>query len=265
MVDGGVFDLFDARMGEVAGFVAAAAAQVVEVQESLLVLGAVDDEPPALLFSLRLWVLSAGERPLRRAQIWRWPAATVIGFCVPCTASSSCPGWPSYIRSTSCAWCGCSSITSTTRNCTPCPDRPLCTRSPVNARFLTFRAERQFHAQQQIRDAQTTEQWHQRYAIRAGVEATMAQASARSDAHRTRYKGTAKTELQHIFTACALNLIHIYHWITGTPLQKACTSRIAMIAAATATWICQQSPRGSNLNYDLYVMLDIHSRYVVGW
>jgi hypothetical protein len=76
---------------------------------------------------------------------------------------------------------------------TPCPGRARCTRSPVLARHLTFRPRTQYETQQQLRAEQATDTWRERYAHRAGIEGTIAQAARRSDVHHARYRGLAKT------------------------------------------------------------------------
>jgi hypothetical protein len=78
-------------------------------------------------------------------------------------------------------------------DCTPCPDRARCTRSPTSARGLTFRPRAQYEAQRRIRAEQATDAWQARYAHRAGVEGTIAQAARRSDLHHARYCGLANT------------------------------------------------------------------------
>ena len=89
-------------------------------------------------------------------------------------------------------------------DCRPCPDRARCTRaSPVNARSLTFRPRAQYEAQHRIRAEQATSAWQDRYAHRSGIEGTIAQASRRSNVHQARYRGLAKTHLQHVLTALA--------------------------------------------------------------
>jgi hypothetical protein len=71
-----------------------------------------------------------------------------------------------------------------TSDCTPCPDRSRCTRSPTNPRHLTFRPRPQYEAQRQLRAEQATDGWRERYAHRSGIEGTIAQAARRSDVHR---------------------------------------------------------------------------------
>lgn len=72
-------------------------------------------------------------------------------------------------------------------------------------------------SQQQIRAQQETQTWRERYAQRSGAESLMAQASRRADVHRARYRGQAKSHLQHVLTAMALNLIRIDAWLHGSP------------------------------------------------
>jgi hypothetical protein len=60
---------------------------------------------------------------------------------------------------------------------------------------------------EQARAAQTTQEWKQRYAIRAGVEGTIHQATATTGIRRSRCLGLPKTHLAHIITATAINLI----------------------------------------------------------
>ncbi|MEU5431558.1 IS1182 family transposase [Streptomyces olivoreticuli] len=111
-------------------------------------------------------------------------------------------------------------------DCTPCPQRARCTRSAVNARSLTFRPRPQFEAQQRLRAEQATDAWRKQYALCSGIEGTMSQASRRCHIHHARYKGLAKTHLQHVLTAMALNLVRIDAWLTGTPHGGSWTSRL---------------------------------------
>ena len=109
-------------------------------------------------------------------------------------------------------------------DCTPCPLRSRCTSSTTNARKLTLRHREQHEALERARTEQTTDQWKQRYAIRAGVEGTIHQATAVTGIRRSRYIGLPKTHLAHVLAATALNLIRLDAWWTGTPLGKTRTS-----------------------------------------
>jgi transposase len=114
-------------------------------------------------------------------------------------------------------------------DCRPCPDRSRCTRSQDNARHVTFLPRRQQEAQQRIRAEQATAEWRQRYGLRCGVESLISQASRLSDLHQARYRGLAKTHLQHVLTALALNLVRVDAWLTGVATTGSWTSRLARL------------------------------------
>jgi transposase len=114
-------------------------------------------------------------------------------------------------------------------DCTPCPDRVRCTKSATDARNLTFRPHTQYQTQQRLRAEQATDAWRDRYAHRSGVEGTIAQASRRSDLHHARYRGLAKTHLQNVLTAVALNLVRVDAWLTGVPLGGSWTSQLTRL------------------------------------
>ncbi len=80
-----------------------------------------------------------------------------------------------------------------------------------------------------MRQRQTTAEFREHYAIRAGVEATHAQGLQRSGLRRTRYIGQAKTHLQHILTAIALNLVRLVAWAAQTSPLKPRISRFAAL------------------------------------
>jgi transposase len=115
-------------------------------------------------------------------------------------------------------------------DCRPCPDRARCTRSEDNARHVTFLPRRQQETQRRIRAEQATDDWRQRYALRCGVESLISQASRLSDLHQARYRGLAKSHLQHVLTALAINLVRVDAWLTGATTTGSWTSRLARLA-----------------------------------
>jgi|Tabmets5t2r1_1033131.scaffolds.fasta_scaffold08979_1 transposase len=117
-------------------------------------------------------------------------------------------------------------------DCRPCPDRARCTRSEDNARHVTFLPRRQQQAQQRLRAEQATDDWRRRYALRCGVESLISQASRRSDLHHARYRGLAKTHLQHVLTALAINLVRVDAWLTGIATTGSWTSRLTRLTQA---------------------------------
>ena len=119
-------------------------------------------------------------------------------------------------------------------NCTPCPVRAQCTTSATASRKLTLRPREQHEALAHARAAQQTEEWQHRYRIRAGVEGTISQAVRGHGQRRAHYFGLAKTHLQSVLTATAINLVRIDAWLTETPLGPTRTSRFTGLHQAIA-------------------------------
>lgn len=111
-------------------------------------------------------------------------------------------------------------------DCGPCPVRDQCTTATRRGRQLTLRPREVHHAIQTARAEQDTDQWAQRYKIRAGVEGTMRQTTHVTGIRRARYKGQAKTQLEHAIAATAINLLRLDAWWTGRPLDRTRTSHL---------------------------------------
>ncbi len=117
------------------------------------------------------------------------------------------------------------------RDCFPCPLRPHCTRGKREPRTIGLQAREHFEALQDARRQQKTEAFRESYAARAGIESTHAQAISRCGLRRCRYIGLAKTRLQHVLTAVAINLVRVAEWCAGTPVAKTRCSRFAALYA----------------------------------
>ena len=63
---------------------------------------------------------------------------------------------------------------------------------------------------------------------RAGIEGTISQAVRGFGLRTCRYLGLAKTHLQHILTAAAINLARLDNWFTG---KKRAQTRVSRFAA----------------------------------
>jgi len=117
--------------------------------------------------------------------------------------------------------------------CGPCPVRALCTRRKNGGRQLTVPPREVHEVQAKARAEQATKEWQARYAIRAGVEGTINQALDLG-VRQARYRGTDKTRLQHILTACAINLIRLNAYWNGHTLDRTRTSHISRLALSLA-------------------------------
>jgi transposase len=103
------------------------------------------------------------------------------------------------------------------RDCAACVSRPRCTRAATSGRAMTLRPEGQHRALQAARERQHTPEFRVQYAARAGIEGTLSQGIRRCDLRRARYIGLARTHLQHVITAAALNFARVGAWLADTP------------------------------------------------
>ena len=114
-------------------------------------------------------------------------------------------------------------------DCTPCASRQQCTRSRVEPRIVGLQDREHHEALQTMRARQKTPEFRKAYAPQAGIESTHAQAIRRSGLRRARYHGLAKTHLQHVLTAAAINLLRIASWLDGAPLAATRCSHFAAL------------------------------------
>ena len=117
--------------------------------------------------------------------------------------------------------------------CRACPARGECTSSS-RGRQLTLRPRPVHEATAAARAEQATQQWKDRYKIRAGVEATIHQATAVTGIRTARYHGLPKTSLQHATAAAAINLIRLDAWWTSKPAARTRTTHLQRLNLATA-------------------------------
>jgi len=141
---------------------------------------------------------------------------------------------------TSSSWTACTQkghaaavATFSPSDCGPCPARPQCTTSSRNRRQITILPRELAQAQAAARAAGKTIPFQADYARRAGVEGAMHQAASHG-ARRARYRGLPKTRLDHVYMACALNLLRLEAFWTGTPLDRQRTSHLARLELSLA-------------------------------
>ncbi|MFD9633996.1 IS1182 family transposase [Streptomyces violascens] len=142
---------------------------------------------------------------------------------VTCPRGATSMRWPPSIR-------GVYHVIETAfsaKDCGPCPVRRDCTNSP--GRGMSFHPRPTHEALLKARADQETPEWHDRYQHRAGVEGTISQSIQRSGMRRSRYIGLRKTHLQHVLTACAVNLARFDAWNTGIPLGATRISHFARL------------------------------------
>ncbi len=74
--------------------------------------------------------------------------------------------------------------------------------------------------------------WKERYRVRAGVEGTLSQGVRAFGMRRSRYIGLAKTGLQQVCTAAAMNVSRVVRWLGGVPRARTRVTRFAALAKA---------------------------------
>ncbi len=118
-------------------------------------------------------------------------------------------------------------------DCRGCSSRSRCTRtqSQYQGRVLTILPRQEYDALAAARVRESTAEGRRLYAQRQGIESTLSQAVRAFGLRRTRYRGLAKTNLQHAATAAAINLDRIAAWFGGRPIAPTRTSRFAALAA----------------------------------
>jgi transposase len=118
--------------------------------------------------------------------------------------------------------------------CQACPAKAKCTTAARGGRQLTLRPRPVQQALDAARAEQTTTDWQRDYARRAGIEATIAQATKITGARRTRYRGLAKVQLEHNIMAVAINLIRLDAWWNGETLDPRRTTHLSRLELTLA-------------------------------
>jgi transposase len=104
--------------------------------------------------------------------------------------------------------------------CRACPTRRECTSAQAAPRQLTVSPQVHHEALQTARQRQETPQFKAQYALRAGVESSLSQGIRRFDLRRSRYLGLARTHLQQLLNATAMNVVRVIAWLWGEPLGE---------------------------------------------
>jgi transposase len=97
--------------------------------------------------------------------------------------------------------------------CHACPVRSACTWAQDAPRQVTVRPPAQHVALQQARERQNRAEFQAIYALRAGVERSLSQGTRRFDLRPSRSMGQARTHLQALLVAVAMNLVRIAAWL----------------------------------------------------
>jgi hypothetical protein len=95
-------------------------------------------------------------------------------------------------------------------DCRNCAVRQDCTGNvDGKGRHLLLLPQPLQEIQTQARAQQQTPEWKQRYALRAGAEATVSETVHAHGLRHCRYRGLAKTHVQHVLTAAGTNIVRL--------------------------------------------------------
>mgnify|MGYP000916067616 FL=1 len=117
-------------------------------------------------------------------------------------------------------------------DCRGCPLRPRCTQAKTGPRTRRLRPREQHEALQTARRRQLTEAFKQLYAVRAGIEGALSQGVRAFGLRAARYRGQAKTYLQHLLVAVAMNIVRVAAWAESIPRAQTRQSSFARLVAA---------------------------------
>ena len=120
------------------------------------------------------------------------------------------------------------------QTCAPCPVRAACTRAKRRGRRLGLPPRAEAEAVADARTWYASAEGKAQYGQRAGIEGTLSQGVRAFGLRRTRYWGLAKTHLQHVAIAAAINIDRIVAWLDERPRAMTRISRFAALAPANA-------------------------------
>ena len=83
-----------------------------------------------------------------------------------------------------------------------------------------------------MRKRQLTADFQKQYAARAGIEGTISQGVRAFGIRRSRYIDLAKTHLQHVLMATAINLMRVVAWLVDPGPTKSRASPFAALVAS---------------------------------
>ncbi|UWZ36374.1 transposase [Dactylosporangium roseum] len=113
------------------------------------------------------------------------------------------------------------------RDCRPCPIRDRCTLAAEHiARRITVHPEPIHQARMAAHTAQHSDQWRKTYHARAGIEGTVSEAVRGPNLRHARYRGLAKTHLQNVVSAMAINISRLGTYFDTKPATQRRPTRI---------------------------------------
>jgi transposase len=117
-------------------------------------------------------------------------------------------------------------------DCGACVARAACASAKTARRVMQFHDREEYEALRAARARAEDPAWLEQYNRRAGVEGTLSQGIRAFGMRRSRYIGLAKTGLQEVCTAVAINVSRVVRWLDGVPMARTRVTRFATLAPA---------------------------------
>jgi transposase len=105
-------------------------------------------------------------------------------------------------------------------DCSVCMSLSQCTKATLPRRYINVKPRPLYETLQDARIREQTEEFKQEYKMRSGIEATISQGVRAFGLRSARYIGIAKTHLQHLAIAAAVNLERLSDWFSGHTEKK---------------------------------------------
>jgi transposase len=116
-------------------------------------------------------------------------------------------------------------------DCSHCDSLRQCTSAAGRRRTLTLKPQPLYEVLAAARQRQLTDAFKAQYKTRAGIEGSISQGVRAFGLRRCRYQGEAKTRLQHVAIAAAMNLVRLGAWFAGSKPGKTRKSVFARLMA----------------------------------
>ena len=118
--------------------------------------------------------------------------------------------------------------------CRACAARPLCAPGKQARRSVYIHLREEHEALTAARARMHDPAWKVRYRVRAGIESTLSQGVRAFGMRKSRYIGLAKTGLQQVCIAAAMNVSRVVRWLDAVPRAKTRVTRFAALEQVAA-------------------------------
>ncbi len=117
-------------------------------------------------------------------------------------------------------------------DCGACVARAACASAKIAPRVLHFHDREEYEALRAARARAEDPAWLERHNKGAGVEGILSPGIRAFGMRQSRYVGLAKTDLQEVYPAVAINVSRVLRWLDGLPAATTRVTRFTALAPA---------------------------------